>query len=34
MRGFGANLVIDYRTQDFTEVVRGYDATFDLMSWM
>jgi NADPH:quinone reductase-like Zn-dependent oxidoreductase len=29
VRGLGADEIIDYRTQDFTQVVRGCDAVFD-----
>jgi len=34
LRTLGADLVIDYRTENFEDVVRDYDVVLDPMSWM
>lgn len=34
LKTLGADLVIDYRTQDFTTVVQDYDAVLDTMSFL
>jgi alcohol dehydrogenase len=34
LKSLGADLVIDYRTEDFSEVCQGYDAVLDTMSFV
>ena len=34
LKSLGADLVIDYRTQDFTTIVKDYDAVLDTMSFL
>jgi len=34
LKNLGADLVIDYRTQDFTKIVKDYDAVLDTMSFL
>ena len=33
LKELGADLVIDYRTENFEDLVQGYDAVLDTMSW-
>jgi alcohol dehydrogenase len=34
LKSLGADLVVDYRTEDFTKVVQDYDAVLDTMSFL